>query len=484
MTMAGLPKSRQEVNALEARHPGLVFKAVTYKREAYNANDIATQLRDPGHPAQYAEITNVYDTVDSIDALRVLAAGLFGAKARSLAPLNSTCSTTINCSPIRPLTSTFYLKGFMHLTDEHHELLGLTARNGVFWASSILPVGEALLCVWNHGLESDEQLKARLKAKEDELLKELDPGETRELAAMQPGCLWFGVRQTDANVAAFHRLCSVAFGEDYLQLFLQHSADDIVPPAAMLSFINQLLPVEAAWFLEISMAFPPGFLAEHGIDINIGQRYELQLMESCPVDMLSPAEAAAFRDEFQALGELFSDQHKSTELQSFLMRLQARCDTELHAQVPLANVGFHSRREGSGMLDDEDWSRVVVETKRYPFATVLARFLHVTYLRLEIPKGNDLTYLVHHGISLLNLVREVNEYQRQWKVSGTPGSFAVDTGVVLEESVVVEQPLKGPNQQALAWFTSTLLREILAVQKYYLSTKGPFKGTYYGLLRR
>lgn len=121
----------------------------------------------------------------------------------------------------------------------------------------------------------------------------------------------------------------------------------------------------------------------------------------------------------------------------------------------------------------------------HPYATVLARCLHLTYLKVEIPPGQNLKYVVHHGVRLTDLVEAVNEYQRQWQLSCSPTSFVVGTGVVLEETVDLEQPTKGPKQQALAWFSETLLiGEILSVEKYYLSTKGPLEGIYYGIVKR
>ncbi len=51
---------------------------------------------------------------------------------------------------ISPQKATFYLKGFRHLTDDHAEFMGLPSLNAIFWASTSLPLEEAVLIVSDH----------------------------------------------------------------------------------------------------------------------------------------------------------------------------------------------------------------------------------------------------------------------------------------------------------------------------------------------
>lgn len=102
------------------------------------------------------------------------------------------------------------------------------------------------------------------------MLEALDPEERRKLAQIQPGCVWFGVRESENNLAAFDKFCSTAFGEDYLEVFLKYSAGDIVPPPTLRGYLSDLSNLYGAWFLELAMTFPPGLLVEHGIEVNIG----------------------------------------------------------------------------------------------------------------------------------------------------------------------------------------------------------------------
>lgn len=136
------------------------------------------------------------------------------------------------------------------------------------------------------------------------------------------------------------------------------------------------------------------------------------------------------------------------------------------------------------MLDEELWSKVVAEMQNHPYATVLARCLHENYVKLAIPPGQGVAYLKDHGVRLTDLVTEVNAYQSQWQASCPPLSFEVGTRGVLERTITLEPPTKGAKQQALDWFTGVLLKQILGLEKYYLSTKGQRKGTYYGLVKK